>query len=291
MERAVLLGLSLVAIAGTCAADAAPPSAEPPQPLPALESHPVRARMVAQRQELLPGRTCLIGITLDIEPGWHVYWDGAGDNGMPVSVTPALPPGFKAGELRWPVPRRHIDAGDILDYVYEKRVTLVLPVTVPADAKPGDKADLSATVEWFVCKDVCIRAEGRVALSVPIATPGQPDSPLTAEADLFAGPYPKPSLPDWIKPAWKDRTLSLPATGPGAAGITRMVFYPARTGVTLADPLHQGEVAGSTLSLDIKPGEAGGSARVRGVLEVVRGASSPSESFTVDIPVPQRTGS
>ena len=52
-----------------------------------------------------------------------------------------LPAGYKAGEMLWPAPARHVSNGGLLDHVYEGRAMILLPVEVPADAKPRVKKE------------------------------------------------------------------------------------------------------------------------------------------------------
>lgn len=255
-------------------------------------SDQVKARLVSERTALRPGTTVLIGFTLEMAPGWHVYWDGANDSGMPVKVTPTLPAGFTAGEMRWPTPKRHISPGDILDYVYEGRVTLVLPVQVPASAKPGELVEFSADLDWFVCKDVCVKGEGKVQLKLPVAA-GDAAPPLSADAALFTSGYPAQGAPAWLVSSWKGNTLTLSAQGAEGDPVTGLAFYPHRTSAELADGINQGQAKAPTLRMDIRAGtgEPAGKPAVRGIVEVRRAGTEKTQSFTIDIPVPDGSGS
>ena len=44
-----------------------------------------------------------VGVLLEVEPGWHVYWMNPGDSGAPTTVSLTLPPGFTAGPVRFPL--------------------------------------------------------------------------------------------------------------------------------------------------------------------------------------------
>src|SRR5688572_24226696 len=62
---------------------------------PADPGHPARVRLVSERSALLPGQTNYIGLAFDIDPGWHLYWHGASDSGMPITFTLDLPAGVQ----------------------------------------------------------------------------------------------------------------------------------------------------------------------------------------------------
>src|SRR5688500_16365085 len=66
----------------------------------------VTARLVSERIALKPGATAWVALQLEIRPGWHTYWVNPGDAGEKTSLTWRLPPGFVAGEIHWPAPRR-----------------------------------------------------------------------------------------------------------------------------------------------------------------------------------------
>ena len=139
---------------------------------------------MAERDALTPGDTLILGVSFTIEKDWHLYGNAANDTGYPIHVTPKLPPGYVALDLLWPAPKRHISPGDILDHVYEERVTLLLPVVVPADARIGDRVELKAHLDWLVCRDLCLPESADVAVRLPvraIAAPNMAAAPLFAE--------------------------------------------------------------------------------------------------------------
>ena len=69
----------------------------------AEESH-VRARLVADAAELQGGESFLLGVLLEPDPGWHVYWRNPGEAGLATDIAYDLTEGFEVGELQWPVP-------------------------------------------------------------------------------------------------------------------------------------------------------------------------------------------
>ena len=58
---------------------------------------------------------CLCGaVRYEIADHWHIYWQNSGESGQPPRITWKLPDGFSAGNLRYPVPTRHSDAGGFI---------------------------------------------------------------------------------------------------------------------------------------------------------------------------------
>ncbi len=66
----------------------------------------VHARLVAEHFTVFPGGTVAVALEQTIAPGWHTYWVNPGDVGQPTTLTWSLPPGWKAGPLQWPYPKR-----------------------------------------------------------------------------------------------------------------------------------------------------------------------------------------
>src|SRR5437868_12423648 len=91
--------------------------------------------LIAENNSLQPGQTAWVGVLFDLEKGWHIYWVNPGDSGEPPKIQWQLPPGFQAKEIRWPTPV-HLGAGKVIDYGYEGRVLLPVPIQVPSTYQP-----------------------------------------------------------------------------------------------------------------------------------------------------------
>lgn len=155
-----------------------------------------KVAILAENSSLEPGHTAWIGLFFDLEKGWHIYWVNPGDSGESPQVAWGLPKGFRAGGIRWPSPIR-LGTGTVIDYGYEGRVLLPVPLQVPADYKPGAPAMLAADVKYLICREVCIPAKAHAALSIPSS--GAPGD-AAATRDLFRDArdhWPKPMPATW----------------------------------------------------------------------------------------------
>jgi len=135
-----------------------------------------KVSLVAESNAVVPGHVLWLGVVFDLEKGWHTYWVNPGDSGEAPKIQWELPPGFRAGTIRWPVPAR-LGSATIIDYGYEGHVLLAVPLQVPAGYAPGKPLSLSAQVRYLACSDVCIPAQAHPTLTIPSAT-----SNATAEA-------------------------------------------------------------------------------------------------------------
>jgi thiol:disulfide interchange protein len=140
----------------------------------------VKAELLADTGAVVPGKPFTVGLLLRMAPGWHTYWKFSGDAGLPTELKWKLPPGWKISEIRWPIPLKTIDPGDIETYGYENEVLLMQEITPPPkiDSSP---TKLSADASWLVCEKICIPGSATLPLDLPVAATSEP-----ANAELFA---------------------------------------------------------------------------------------------------------
>lgn len=144
-----------------------------------LRAKPV---LLSEGTQVAPGGTIWLGVRFEIEKGWHIYWKGLNDTGFPPNFTWEVPKGVRVGEPLWPAPVRHINPGEILDHIYENSVTILVPVTVAADAAVGPVA-IKGKAKWLVCKEACIPESA--PLEVQVSVSSKPEAPSQAAKKQF----------------------------------------------------------------------------------------------------------
>ena len=140
----------------------------------------VKASLLADTSGVVPGKPFHAGLLLRMAPGWHTYWKYSGDAGLPTEIKWNLPPGWKVGDIQWPIPLKTIDPGDILTYGYQDEILLIQEITPPETIDPS-ATKLSARADWLVCEKICIPGGASLALELPISTSAEPKN-----TDLFA---------------------------------------------------------------------------------------------------------
>ncbi|GIW74060.1 MAG: hypothetical protein KatS3mg103_0582 [Phycisphaerales bacterium] len=258
-------------------------------------------RLIAETERVHAGQTILLGLHLDMDEGWHTYWDGRNDTGQPPLVRWTLPEGVRIGPMLWPAPSRYVSPGDILDHVYEGRATIVVPVTIQPGLPAGTELPIRAEVEWLVCKDVCLPGVATVATTLRVVpmgnatplepTPLDPSSPIGQAVQRLPVPILPADAPQGqpgqdasgstvpLTLRWQDQAVVVQADGAQA-----LAFYPSARCVWLADPLRDAQAQGPTLTLRLARPEddlSGASERrLRGVIEVQ--AESGRSWYAVD---------
>lgn len=279
ISHAFLSAAAIVVGASTQAAVAATP-ADPADP--SAKRH-AQVSLVAEHEQLVAGSTSYLGVHFKLEPRWHTYWLGTPQASGQLELSIDLPEGFTLGPILWPAPSRHVSEGDLLDYVYENEVTLILPVRVPVGAKPGP-VKITGKATYLVCSTACVFEEASLTMATAVA-PADTKPANSGSASLFREararlPLPLPSGPDAPRITRSGDAFTIEA--PGASGLS---FFPAADAILLSDLVTAGTSASSRLSLRVETG-ADASAPFRGVLEVRYPDKRPTAWFAVE-PTPQ----
>lgn len=245
-----------------------------------VEPH-ATAELLVEDSALQPGSTTWIGVRFKIADGWHLYWNGRNDTGSAPSFKVTLPPGYALGAWLWPVPKRHVSPGEILDHVYEGSVLLMAPLSVPADAKPGTKASLRVDAGWVVCdSNICVAEDAKVEAAIPVQKAVEPGA-YTKEFESARQKQPKPWPMDSGKfSASISTTAGRRVATIHAKGATRLEFYPLLDGAEPGATIKSGAAAGDTLTIPLLDGPRGGGA-LKGVVAVARDGTDLSEFYTV----------
>src|SRR5258705_7006712 len=140
----------------------------------------VRAELLADTTAIVAGKSFTVGLLLRMAPSWHTYWKFSGDAGLPTEVKWKLRPGWKVGDIQWPIPLKTIDPGDIETYGYQNEVLLMQEITPPSKLD-GLSAKSSSEANWLVCEKICIPGSATLQLDLPVASTSQP-----ANTDVFA---------------------------------------------------------------------------------------------------------
>ncbi len=200
---------------------AAPAMAQP------VDTGHLVAELVARDQSIAPGATTYVALRQKIDKGWHTYWRNSGDSGEATRIAWTLPAGWTAGDIVWPAPTRQ-PTGPLMNYGYQGEVLLPVPVTAPADAKPGEMVTLKAAATFLVCEEICVPEDAVLTLSLPVA------EGLAEPNPAWSGPIAK-ALSDAPTPAAftsvfakQGTTLALAITGEALKGadVSQAYFFP-----------------------------------------------------------------
>lgn len=237
---------------------------------------------MAEVDSLTPGTSTTLGVTFDMEEGWHLYWEGRNDSGLPISVEISAPPGFNVGETLWPAPERLVSPGGILDHVYEDRVTLLLPLFVPKTAEPGSRVTFIGRLDWVACQEMCVVGGQQVELTLPVGTPGNAPAPRDGEtARLFRearARIPRPLDPETgARIMWDGSRLEI-----SVPDASHLAFFPDVNCSELTHPIEDGVSKNGRVSLRFA-NEGTEPISASGVLELRRGQGDESSYYSFNL--------
>lgn len=142
------------------------------------------------------GSTYLAAVEISLAPGFLTYWRVPGEAGVPPVFDWSDSQNVGDVKVDWPAPQRIREADSIV-YAFHNKVTI--PVRI-SPLKPG-KVSLKLSLQYGVCKDICIPATANAVIelggtdagkdaaavqrairSLPKVIPAQSDAPLTVLA-------------------------------------------------------------------------------------------------------------
>jgi DsbC/DsbD-like thiol-disulfide interchange protein len=126
------------------------------------------------RVRLIAGEDGLIGVELQLSPGWKTYWRMPGDAGVPPSFEWAGSTNVSDIEVFYPAPMSLPDQGGTA-------VGYKQSVIFPVKYKRTDAAKTGSLVLEFsygVCKDVCIPIDSKLSMAVTNDTSIKPSPDL-----------------------------------------------------------------------------------------------------------------
>jgi thiol:disulfide interchange protein DsbD len=227
-----------------------------PAPVAARGADYVHAQveLVSERANLEPGKPLWLGVRINSEPGWHIYWKNPGDSGMAPKIRWKLPPGFEVGEIQWPAPER-IAIAPLVDFGYSGDTLLLTKLKVPDDLKAGQTVHLEAQIRYLICKNLCI--PGKATASLDLVAHASPFLDKTPWAKRFAqarAQLPRPAQ-GWSSTATRDAGgVVLKLTPPKTADLRKLrgfQFYPDVPGIFSAAKQPSAQLRGQSLVFEL----------------------------------------
>jgi DsbC/DsbD-like thiol-disulfide interchange protein len=111
---------------------------------------------------LIAGEGRMLGIELQIAPGWKTYWRMPGDAGVPPTFEWAGSKNIKSAEVLYPAPETMIDAAGV-SVGYKSIVIFPVKLALKAEGQP---AVVALDFAFGVCKDICIPIESKLSITL-----------------------------------------------------------------------------------------------------------------------------
>jgi DsbC/DsbD-like thiol-disulfide interchange protein len=174
----------VAALAGTAAVHGQTP-ARGDLASPWVELHNARVRLLAGPPAARAAKSYLAGVEVTLGDGWKTYWRMPGDAGVPPNFDWSGSTNVARLEVLYPSPSRMSEpAAETVGYKH----SVLFPVeVVPKD--PSRPVDLALTMEFGVCREICIPAEAKFSMTLPpAAMSGQPSPAMLAALEKVPRP-------------------------------------------------------------------------------------------------------
>lgn len=158
---------------------------------PTAKSEHADVTVLLERSAATPGDTFLGALQLKLADGWHVYWKNAGDSGLPPGAAWTNSATVTAGEFRFPTPEA-IPLATLMNYGYEREVTLPFEIKVAPEAKVGDQLSIGGKIEYLICADICIPEDVTISTTLSVAATPETD---TVSSAIIASTLPSIPVP------------------------------------------------------------------------------------------------
>ena len=110
----------------------------------------------------------MAGLEMNLADGWKTYWRMPGDSGVPPSFDWAGSTNLAAAKALYPTPARMPEAGGTA--IGYKGVVL-LPIEI-TPTEPDKRVTLKLSLEFGLCRDICIPVNATFDLVIPPQTAG-----------------------------------------------------------------------------------------------------------------------
>lgn len=142
--------------------------------------------LVSEEAFIVPNKPIQIGLRIIHDPEWHTYWINPGDSGLATKIKwefSQVNSAWEVGPIQWPTPKR-IFVGPLVNFGYENEVLLVQKIIAPSKLIEGTKIQLTADINWLICKEVCIPGFRRLAFELPVIKENE-DRKFSKDSSLF----------------------------------------------------------------------------------------------------------
>jgi len=122
---------------------------------------------------LLPGTTAveasrnlLIGLEVELAPGWQFYSEAPGEYGVAPHFDWSASRNLVEATLHWPAPTAYVYSSDPPISTLGYKGSLLLPVALVAE-RAGEAFELRLALEYAVCEEFCIVDTVELRLALP----------------------------------------------------------------------------------------------------------------------------
>jgi thiol:disulfide interchange protein DsbD len=131
-----------------------------------VETGHARASLITNLQDSQQ-ESFYVGVRLEMQEGWHTYWENPGDSGSPFEARWSVDQGVIVENVEWPTPVT-IPYPPLMTFGYEGDVVFPFKVFRAIDS---GLSSISLDFDFLICADICIPEKASLSLDLSSATP------------------------------------------------------------------------------------------------------------------------
>ena len=137
------------------------------QSIPAQQKSLVEARLIADSYSPEKDSISSLGVLIDLQDDWHIYWKNPGDSGLPTDIELILPNGITASQIKFPIPK-FFASDEIVNYGYGHQVLFLFDLKIPKDFEAKELI-ISAKISSLICKELCKAFDTTVTITLDLS--------------------------------------------------------------------------------------------------------------------------
>jgi thiol:disulfide interchange protein DsbD len=131
-----------------------------------VESGHARASLITNLQDSQQ-ESFYVGVRLEMQEGWHTYWENPGDSGSPFDAQWNVDQGIIVENVEWPTPVT-IPYPPLMTFGYEGDVVFPFKVFRAIDS---NLSKINLEFDFLICADICIPEKASLSLDLSTALP------------------------------------------------------------------------------------------------------------------------
>ena len=131
-----------------------------------VETGHARASLITNLQDSQQ-ESFYVGVRLEMQEGWHTYWENPGDSGSPFDAQWNVDQGIIVENVEWPTPVT-IPYPPLMTFGYEGDVVFPFKVFRAIDS---NLSKINLEFDFLICADICIPEKASLSLDLSSALP------------------------------------------------------------------------------------------------------------------------
>ena len=131
-----------------------------------VETGHARASLITNLQDSQQ-ESFYVGVRLEMQEGWHTYWENPGDSGSPFDAQWNVDQGIIVENVEWPTPVT-IPYPPLMTFGYEGDVVFPFKVFRAIDS---NLSKINLKFDFLICADICIPEKASLSLDLSSALP------------------------------------------------------------------------------------------------------------------------